>query len=63
MTDNGNGHRSFWNPVKIFIHLFSRIWEKQDKATGEDYLVDLEVVESDLEDLADEPHSESGNDN
>jgi hypothetical protein len=63
LTDNGNGHRGFWNPVKIFIRVFSRIWEKQDKVTGEDYLVDVEVVKSDLEDVADEPQSESQNDN
>lgn len=59
---NGNGHRGFWNPVKIFIRTLSIFWEKEDKITGEIYLVDSEVVKSDLEDGADEPQQRSQND-
>ena len=61
-NDNGNGHRGFWNPVKVFIRTFSRLWAKWDKVSGEIYLVDSEVVKSDLEDVADEPQQRSQND-
>ncbi|MEA5595498.1 hypothetical protein [Rivularia sp. UHCC 0363] len=63
MSKNGNGHRGFWNPAKIFIRLFQGIWEKEDKVFGETYLVDSEVVKEDLEDVADEPQQESENGN
>ncbi|WP_414624309.1 hypothetical protein [Calothrix sp. CCY 0018] len=63
MSKNGNGHRGFWNPVKIFIRLFQGIWEKEDKVSGDTYLVDTEVVKEDLEDVASEPHQESDNGN
>ncbi|MBW4480359.1 MAG: hypothetical protein KME54_26865 [Tolypothrix brevis GSE-NOS-MK-07-07A] len=55
MNQNGNGHRGFWNPVKIFIRLFQGVWRKRDELSGETYLVDSETVEQDLEDIADEP--------
>lgn len=63
MSKNGNGHRGFWNPVKVFIRTLLKVWEKEDKVTGETYLVDSEVVKKDLEDVADEPQDESLNDN
>ena len=60
---NGNGHRGFWNPVKVFIRTISQFWEKEDKVSGDIYLVDSEVVKRDLDDVADNPHDESQNDN
>lgn len=62
MSKNGNGHRGFWNPVKVFIRTISQFWEKEDKVSGDTYLVDSEVVKKDLDDVADEPHYESQND-
>ncbi|WP_041739413.1 hypothetical protein [Calothrix sp. PCC 6303] len=44
MNQNGNGHRGFWNPVKIFIRLFQGVWKKRDEVSGETYLVDSETV-------------------
>ncbi len=61
MRQNGNGHRGFWNPVKVFIRLILRKWEKDDKVTGERYLVDSEDVIRDLEDVV-EPQDQSQND-
>jgi hypothetical protein len=58
---NGNGHKGFWNPVKVFIRTLFKLWEKEDKISGENYLVDSEIVKADIEDVADEPHNESGN--
>lgn len=63
LSKNGNSHRGFWNPVKVFIRTLLKLWEKEDKVTGETYLVDSEVVKKDLEDVADEPQEESLNDN
>ncbi len=62
MRQNGNGHRGFWNPVKVFIRLILRKWEKDDKVTGERYLVDSEDVIRDLEDVELEPQDQSQND-
>jgi hypothetical protein len=62
LSKNGNGHRGFWNPVKVFIRLIQGVWRKRDEVSGETYLVDSEVVESDLEDVADEPQQRSQND-
>ncbi|BAZ09218.1 hypothetical protein NIES4071_10250 [Calothrix sp. NIES-4071] len=59
---NGNGHR-IWNPVKIFIRLIQRIWKKQDLISGETYLVDLEVVKQDLDDIADDPDEQNNTNN
>jgi hypothetical protein len=63
LSKNGNGHRGFWNPVKVFIRTISQLWEKEDKVSGDIYLVDSEVVKRDLDDVADNPHDESQNDN
>ena len=63
MSKNGNGHRGFWNPVKVFIRTLLKLWEKEDKVSGETYLVDSEVVKRDLDDVADEPQQQSQNDN
>jgi hypothetical protein len=63
LTDNGNGHRGFWNPVKIFIRLIQGVWKKRDEVSGETYLVDSEVVLKDLEDLADLPDRPDNTDN
>ncbi len=63
MNQNGNGHRGFWNPVKIFIRLFQGVWKKRDEVSGETYLVDSEVVEQDLEDIADEPGEQNNTKN
>jgi hypothetical protein len=62
LSNNGNGHRGLWNPVKIFIRALLDQWEKRDKVDGEIYLVNPEVVKNDLEDVADEPQSESQDD-
>jgi len=59
LTENGNGHKGFFNPVKVFIRLVFQRWEKDDKVSGERYLVELEDVNRDFEDVADEPHEES----
>jgi hypothetical protein len=58
---NGNGHRGFWNPVKVFIRTISQFWEKRDNVSGEIYLVDSEVVKDDLEDVASKPQDQSQN--
>jgi hypothetical protein len=63
LNQNGNGHRGFWNPVKIFIRLFQGVWKKRDEVSGETYLVDSEVVEQDLEDIADEPGEQNNTNN
>ncbi|MEO1431423.1 MAG: hypothetical protein AAFV71_20665 [Cyanobacteria bacterium J06633_8] len=62
MSKNGNGHRKIWNPVKIFIRLVFGRWMKEDKVTGERYLVDSEDVMRDLDDIADEPQDKSQDD-
>ncbi len=62
MSKNGNGHREIWNPVKVFIRLVFGRWMKEDKVTGERYLVDSEDVIRDLDDIADEPQDKSQND-
>ncbi len=62
LSKNGNGHRGFWNPVKVFIRLALRRWEKDDKVSGERYLVDSEDVMRDLDDIADEPQDQSQDD-
>lgn len=62
LTKNGNGHRGFWNPVKTFIRALLGQWEKRDKVDDEIYLVNSEVVNNDLEDVADEPQDESQDD-
>jgi hypothetical protein len=61
LNKNSNGHQGFWNPVKIFIRTLLGVWEKEDKVSGEIYLVDSEVVKTDLEDVVDEPQEESHN--
>jgi hypothetical protein len=64
LNQNGNGHRGFWNPVKVFIRTLSQFWEKRDQVSGEIYLVDSEVVKEDLEDVVSEPQDQSeSNDN
>ncbi|RAM53099.1 MAG: hypothetical protein C6Y22_03170 [Hapalosiphonaceae cyanobacterium JJU2] len=63
MSKNGNGHRGFWNPVKVFIRLIQGVWKKRDEVSGETYLVDSEVVRDDLDDIADEPDSQDNVDN
>jgi hypothetical protein len=62
LTKNGNGHRGFWNPVKVFIRLVLGRWMKEDKVTGERYLVDSEDIKRDLDDIADEPQDQSTDD-
>ena len=63
LSNNGNGHRRFFNPVKIFIRLLLGRWMKEDKVTGERYFVDAEDVIRELDDIADEPQDDSQNDN
>jgi hypothetical protein len=63
LNQNGNGHRGFWNPVKIFIRLFQGVWKKRDEVSGETYLVDSETVEQDLEDIVDEPGEQNNTNN
>ena len=62
MSKNGNGHRKIWNPVNVFIRLVLNKWEKDDKVSGEKYLVDSEDVIRDLNDIADESQTESTDD-
>lgn len=59
---NGNGHKGFWNPVKVFIRTLMNMWEKEDNVSGDTYLVDSEVVKADLDDVADQPQNKSDND-
>ncbi|MBE9216870.1 hypothetical protein IQ247_30190 [Plectonema cf. radiosum LEGE 06105] len=49
-------------PVKVFIRLILDKWEKDDKVSGEKYLVDSEDVIRDLDDIADEPQDKSTDD-
>jgi hypothetical protein len=63
LSKNGNGHQGFWNPVKVFTRLVLGRWMKEDKVTGERYLVDLEDVARDLDDIAHESQDNSQNDN
>ncbi|MFB2771625.1 hypothetical protein ACE1AT_20390 [Pelatocladus sp. BLCC-F211] len=63
MSKNGNGHRGFWNPVKVFIRIIQGVWKKRDEVSGETYLVDSEVVRDDLDDITDEPDSQDNVDN
>jgi len=49
--------------VKIFIRIIQGVWKKQDKVSGETYLVDSEVVREDLEDIADQPDNTDSTDN
>lgn len=60
---NGNGHRRFFNPVLVFLRLVLGQWEKQDRVSGEPYIVDSEKVREDLEDVADEPEEPGSNRN
>jgi hypothetical protein len=63
VKNNGNGHRGFFNPVKIFIRIIQNVWKKQDQITGGIYLVDSEVVRQDLDDVADQPDEQNNADN
>ena len=63
MSKNSNGHRGLYNPVKIFIRLIQGVWKKRDEVSKETYLVDSEVVESDLEDVADHSEGQNNTDN
>lgn len=63
LSKNGNGHRKFFNPVKIFIRLLLGRWMKEDRVTGERYFVDPEDVIQELDDIADEPQDDSQSDN
>ncbi len=63
LSKNGNGHRGFFNPVKTFIRLIQGVWKKRDEVSKETYLVDSEVVESDLDDIADQPEGQDNTDN
>ena len=62
IKDNGNCHRGFWNPVEVFIRSIQGVWKKRDEVSGETYLADSKVVESDLEDVVDERQQKSQND-
>lgn len=62
IANNRNGHRGFWNPVKVFFLRLLRRWEKTDKVSGELYLVDSQSVENDLEDIEEQPKNDSDND-
>ena len=47
----------------MFIRLLLGQWQKEDKVTGETYLVDADIVRDDLDDIADEPSSDTENRN
>lgn len=59
MSNNGNGHRGFFNPVVIFLRLLLKQWEKRDVAKDETYLIDAEAVKDSLDDMRDEEPSDS----
>jgi len=59
LSKNGNGHRGFWNPVKIFMRRLLRRWEKTDQVSSEFYLVDSQTVLDDLEDVAEQNQDNS----
>jgi hypothetical protein len=59
LNKDSNGHRGFWNPVKIFVRALLGQWEKRDKVSDEIYLVNSQIVKNDLDDVADEPLNES----
>ncbi|MEC4816337.1 MAG: hypothetical protein SAK29_24175 [Scytonema sp. PMC 1069.18] len=63
VKSNGNGYRGFWNPVKVFIRVLLGRWMKEDKITGERYLVDSQDVQRELDDITDEPSDNSQNEN
>ncbi|MBD2777849.1 hypothetical protein [Iningainema tapete] len=63
MSKNGNGHQGLFNPVKIFIRIIQGVWKKRDEVSRETYLVDSEVVEQDLDDIADQPERQDNTDN
>ena|GEM_PF-6215888 len=55
MSKNGNGNgRGFFNPLKIFFHIFDFLWEREDTETGVIDITDSETVIQELEDDDDE---------
>ena len=62
MNKNGNGHKRFFNPVRVFLRLLSGLWEKQDMVDDETYLINSDDVKDNLEDMSDEPPSEHDSD-
>ncbi len=57
MNKNGNVHRRFFNPVRVFLHLLSGLWEKRDMVNDETYLINSDDVKDNLEDLSEEEPS------
>ena len=54
LADNGNGQKGF-NPLAIFTHIFSWLWEREDIETGDATLIDDQAVIEELEDSEDNP--------
>jgi len=62
LNKNGNGHREFFNPVRIFLRLLLGQWERRDMLNDETYLVNSEAVKDDLDDISDDEPEEPGTD-
>ncbi|MUG95312.1 hypothetical protein F7734_24280 [Scytonema sp. UIC 10036] len=54
MSKNGNGHRRFFNPVRVFLRLLLEQWEKRDLVKDETYLINSDAVKDNLDDMSDE---------
>jgi hypothetical protein len=55
ISQNGNGHRKFFDPVITLIRLLLDQWEKKDEVTGEIFMIDETTARDDFEDRTDEP--------
>lgn len=62
MSKESNGHRKFFNPVRIFLRLLFGQWEKRDMVNDELYLINSNDVEDNLDDMSDEEPEEPGSD-
>jgi hypothetical protein len=62
LKKNGNGHRKFFNPARVFLRLLSGLWEKRDMVNDETYLINADEVKDNLADMSDEESEEPGSD-
>ncbi|BAZ16121.1 hypothetical protein NIES4071_79960 [Calothrix sp. NIES-4071] len=61
MNQNGNGRKSLFDPVLIFLRLIQGYWERRNLVNGETTIVDDQTVEEDLQDRLDNPESDNQN--
>ncbi|MEC4882144.1 MAG: hypothetical protein SAL70_12505 [Scytonema sp. PMC 1070.18] len=61
-NNKGNGHQTFFNPVRVFLQLLSGLWEKRDMVNDETYLINSDDVKDNLEDMSEEEPEEVDND-